>query len=51
MAAALLALIVIAVLFGVGFAADILWFVAGAFLVLWVLGFITRSAERTWYRW
>lgn len=51
MGAALVVLILIAVLFGVGFAADILWFAAGAFLLLWLLGFVARGAERTWYRW
>lgn len=47
----LLVLLVILVLFGAGFAVDVLWYIAIALLVLWVLGFFMRSGSGRWYRW
>ncbi|MFC8173595.1 hydrophobic protein [Streptomyces sp. NPDC057242] len=47
----LLVLLVILVLFGAGFAVDVLWYIAIALLVLWVLGFFMRSGGGRWYRW
>ncbi|WP_137992567.1 hydrophobic protein [Streptomyces vilmorinianum] len=47
----LLVLVLILVLFGAGFAADVLWFIAIAVLVLWLLGFLMRSGGGRWYRW
>ena len=53
----LLVLLLALVLFGVGFAVKVLWWVAIAVLVLWALGFVFRTAEgggggrRRWYRW
>lgn len=52
----LLVLLLALVLFGAGFAVKILWWVAIAVLVLWLLGFVTRSAaagggRSRWYRW
>ncbi|MET9377318.1 hydrophobic protein [Streptomyces sp. NPDC002992] len=38
-------------LFGAGFALEVLWYVAIAVLVLWVLGFFMRGASGRWYRW
>ncbi|AZS74604.1 hydrophobic protein [Streptomyces lydicus] len=43
-------------LFGAGFALKALWFVAVAVLVIWLLGFVLRSAgaggkRGRWYRW
>ena len=49
--AAVVALILILILFGVGFTAKVLWFVAAVLLVLWVVGFLARSTDRRWYRW
>jgi hypothetical protein len=49
--AALLILLLIIILFGAGFALKILWWVAIAALVLWILGFLTHGPERRWYRW
>ena len=46
-----LLLLLIAVLFGAGFALKVLWYVAIAALILWFIGFIAHSAERRWYRW
>ncbi|WMX43770.1 hydrophobic protein [Streptomyces roseicoloratus] len=47
----LIVLLVILVLFGTGFALDVLWWIALALLVVWVLGFFLRSGDRRWYRW
>lgn len=54
-AALLLVLLLAVVLFGIGFAVKVLWWVAAAVLVIWLLGFVFRAAEggsrRRWYRW
>ncbi|MCL2731596.1 MAG: hydrophobic protein [Actinomycetia bacterium] len=52
----LIAVLLLAVLlFGIGFAVKVLWWVALAVLVVWLLGFVFRAAEgggrRRWYRW
>lgn len=54
----ILAVLLLVILFGaVGFVVHILWWVALALLVLWLLGFLFRVAEgggrrrRRWYRW
>ncbi|AJF68388.1 hypothetical protein [Streptomyces vietnamensis] len=47
----LLVLLVILLLFGTGFAVHVLWWVAIAVLVLWLLGFLMRSGSGRWYRW
>lgn len=46
------------ILFGVGFAVHVLWWIALIVLVIWLLGFLFRAAEggvprrrRRWYRW
>lgn len=44
------------ILFGAGFALKALWLIAIIVLVLWVLGFVFRSAgaggrRGRWYRW
>ncbi len=51
MLALLLVLLLAALLFGVGFAFKFLWIVAAVVLVLWLVGFVARGAEATWYRW
>ena len=40
----LLALLVVLVLFGAGFALHVLWWVAIAALILWLIGFFARRA-------
>jgi hypothetical protein len=40
----LLALLVVLILFGAGFALHILWWVAIAALVVWLIGFFARRA-------
>jgi hypothetical protein len=52
----LIVLLLALVLFGAGFALEVLWWVAVAVLVLWVLGFVFRAADPAggrsrWYRW
>ncbi|WP_280915859.1 hydrophobic protein [Streptomyces sp. SPB4] len=49
----LLVLLLILVLFGAGFALKILWWIAIAVLVLWLIGFVARpkSGSGRWYRW
>jgi hypothetical protein len=53
----LIALIIVLVLFGAGFALHVLWWLAIAALIIWLLGFVLRIGEtvarprRRWYRW
>ncbi|GAA3275449.1 hypothetical protein Sros01_28960 [Streptomyces roseochromogenus] len=49
----LLVLLLVLILFGAGFALKILWWVAIAVLVLWLIGFVARpkGASGRWYRW
>jgi hypothetical protein len=52
----LIVLLLALLLFGAGFAVKILWWVAVAVLVLWLLGFVMRSTTAgggrgRWYRW
>ncbi|MFG2989703.1 hydrophobic protein [Streptomyces sp. NPDC048257] len=49
----LLVLLLVLVLFGAGFAVEVLWWVALAVLVLWLIGFVARPASGggRWYRW
>lgn len=58
MAVILVALLVVLILFGLGFALHVLWWIALAALVIFLLGFVLRIGEtiakpprRRWYRW
>ena len=58
MAVILVALLIVLILFGLGFAIHVLWWLAIAALVIWVLGFFLRVGEtiarprrRRWYNW
>ncbi|KQW17304.1 MULTISPECIES: hypothetical protein [Streptomyces] len=56
MIAILLVLLLVLILFGAGFALKILWWIALAVLVLWLLGFLMRGTTSAgsrgrWYRW
>jgi hypothetical protein len=52
MGAALLALVLILILFGAGGAVfHLLWYVLIAALFIWAIGFLLSSAEGRWYRW
>jgi hypothetical protein len=46
-------LLLAALLFGLGFALHVLWWIAVVVLVLWLLGFLFRSSAGSgrWYRW
>ncbi|MGW7817835.1 hydrophobic protein [Streptomyces puniciscabiei] len=52
----LLVLLLALILFGAGFAVKVLWWIALAVLVVWLLGFLVRSTTAAgergrWYRW
>jgi hypothetical protein len=51
----LLVLLLALILFGVGFALKVLWWVALIVFVVWLLGFLFRGAgaggRYRWYRW
>lgn len=52
----LLVLLLVLILFGAGFAWDVLWWFAVAVLVIWLIGFFvtgpTAGGGRSrWYRW
>jgi hypothetical protein len=49
--AALLLLLVIAILFGLGFAVKALLWVAVILLVLWLAGWVVRPTGGRWYYW
>jgi hypothetical protein len=58
MAVILVALLVVLIIFGLGFAIHVLWWIALAALVIWALGFFLRVGEtiarprrRRWYNW
>jgi hypothetical protein len=56
MAALLIALIVVIILFGLGFTLHLLWWIAIIALVVWLLGFLFRVGEgaagrRRWWYW
>lgn len=47
-----LAILLLIILFGgFGFALHWLWIAAVVILCVWILGFLVRGAERSWYRW
>ena len=48
----LLFLLVVILFAGLGFAVHLLWIVAVAAFIFWILGFAFRGGERArWYRW
>lgn len=56
MAALLLVLLLVLILFGAGFALHALWWIAIILAVLWLVGFLARGTSATgarsrWYRW
>lgn len=52
MGIALLVLLIVLIFGGVGFAVHVLWWIAIAAFVLWLLGFFVRGSERgRWYGW
>lgn len=52
MAIILLVLLLALLLGGLGFAIHVLWWIALAVLIIWILGFLIRTVEGgRWYRW
>ena len=58
MAIILIALLVVLILGGLGFLVHVLWWLALAALVIWLVGFLLRTGERAsgrrrnrWYNW
>ncbi len=57
MAIVLLALLIVLIFFGLGFALHVLWWIAIIALVVWLLGFVLRVGEsagrsrRRWFHW
>ena len=51
MLALIAVLLLAALLFGVGFAWNLLWIIAAIVLVVWLIGFVARGADAVWYRW
>jgi lysylphosphatidylglycerol synthetase-like protein (DUF2156 family) len=56
MAVILVALLIVLLIGGLGFALHLLWWIALVALVLWLVGFFVRAGEgaagrRRWYRW
>ncbi|MFD7447002.1 hydrophobic protein [Streptomyces sp. NPDC059909] len=49
----ILVLLLVLILFGAGFAVDVLWWIAAIVLVVWLLGFVLRptGGGGRWYRW
>ncbi len=43
--------LIVALLFGLGFAVKALFWVALIAAAIWLVGFFVRGAESTWYRW
>jgi hypothetical protein len=46
----LLALLVVLLFAGLGFALHLLWIIAAVLLVVWIIGFLVSGAEHSWYR-
>ncbi|MFF5567861.1 hydrophobic protein [Streptomyces sp. NPDC012623] len=57
MAALLLVLLIVLIVFGLGFVLHALWWIAVVIFVLWLLGFLIRPSAGAggrrgrWYRW
>ncbi|SDO67985.1 hydrophobic protein [Actinacidiphila guanduensis] len=51
----LVVLLLALLLFGIGFAVKVLWWIALVVLVVWLLGFLVRprsgAGRGRWYRW
>ncbi|MCX5232718.1 hydrophobic protein [Streptomyces sp. NPDC006553] len=49
----LLVLLLVLILFGAGFALNVLWWAAVVVLALWLIGFVARpkGSSGRWYRW
>jgi hypothetical protein len=47
----LLLLLLVAILFGLGFVVKWLFIVAAVLFILWIAGWVAHSADRRWYYW
>jgi hypothetical protein len=48
---ALLSLVAVGIVLGLGFAMPALWWVGLGMFGLWLLGFVIRGVGRRWYAW
>jgi hypothetical protein len=51
MLALILLLVIIALLFGLGFIVKWLFILAAVLAVIWIIGFFARGSSARWYRW
>jgi len=51
MPALLLFILIVALLFGLGFVFKALFYVAIVLFVIWLVGFFLHGGSRRWYRW
>ena len=51
MLALLLFILIVALLFGLGFVFKALFYVAIVLFVIWLVGFFLHGGSRRWYRW
>ena len=51
MGAVLMVLLLVLLLGGLGFAVHILWYLAVAMFLVWLIGFFARGTEARWYHW
>ncbi len=51
MLALLLLLLLVAVLFGLGFVVKWLFIIAAILAIVWIVGFFARGSSARWYRW
>jgi hypothetical protein len=47
----LLLLLLVAILFGLGFVVKWLFIVAAVLFILWIAGWVAHSSDRRWYYW
>jgi hypothetical protein len=47
----LLLLLLIAIIFGLGFVAKWLFILAAVLFILWIAGWLVHSGDRRWYYW
>jgi hypothetical protein len=51
MLALLLVLLLVAIVFGLGFAVKWLFIVAAVLALVWLIGFFAATPQARWYRW
>jgi hypothetical protein len=48
---ALISLVAVGIVLGLGFAMPVLWWVGLGMFGLWIMGFVIRGVGRRWYAW